>query len=135
MKKMIIDKIIKIGKENNAIQAVYLFGSQAKNQAGTNSDIDIAVLLEDNYTKKSGEIKVKLYEELIKAGIDNIDLVILNQASALLSYEVVKENYLLYKKEDFDAASYQSLAIRKYLDFEYYLKKNQQKFKERILNG
>ena len=119
MKKMIIDKIIKIGKENNAIQAVYLFGSQAKNQAGTNSDIDIAVLLEDNYTKKSGEIKVKLYEELIKAGIDNIDLVILNQASALLSYEVVKENYLLYKKEDFDAASYQSLAIRKYLDFEY----------------
>ena len=135
MKKMIIDKIIKIGKENNAIQAVYLFGSQAKNQAGVNSDIDIAVLLEDNYTKKSGEIKVKLYEELIKAGIDNIDLVILNQASALLSYEVVKENYLLYKKEDFDAASYQSLAIRKYLDFEYYLKKNQQKFKERILNG
>ena len=135
MKKMIIDKIIKIGKENNAIQAVYLFGSQAKNQAGTNSDIDIAVLLEDNYTKKSGEIKVKLYEELIKAGIDNIDLVILNKASALLSYEVVKENYLLYKKEGFDAASYQSLAIRKYLDFEYYLKKNQQKFKERILNG
>lgn len=135
MKKMIIDKTIKIAKGNNAIQAVYLFGSQAKNQAGVNSDIDIAVLLEDNYTKKSGEIKVKLYEEFIRAGIDNIDLVILNQASALLSYEVVKENYLLYKKEDFDAASYQSLTIRKYLDFEYYLKKNQQKFKERILNG
>ena len=135
MKKMIIDKIVKIAKENKVIKAVYLFGSQAKNQASQNSDIDIAVLLEANYTKKSGEIKVKLYEELIKAGIDNIDLVILNKASALLSYEVVKENYLLYKKEGFDAASYQSLAIRKYLDFEYYLKKNQQKFKERILNG
>lgn len=135
MKKKVIDKIIKIAREKNVIQAVYLFGSQAKNQASVNSDIDIAILLEDNYTKKSGEIKVEIYEELIKAGLDNIDLVILNKASALLKYEVVKENYLLYKKEDFDAASYQSLAIRKYLDFEYYLKKNQQKFKERLLNG
>jgi len=52
-----------------------------------------------------------------------------------LRYEVVKENHLIYKKNDFDAVSYQSLMIRKYLDFEYYLKKNQQKFKERILNG
>jgi hypothetical protein len=52
-----------------------------------------------------------------------------------LKYEVVKENCLIYKKNKFDAASYQSLTIRKYLDFEYYLKKNQQKFKERLLHG
>jgi predicted nucleotidyltransferase len=135
MKNGIKEKLIKIVKNHNYVQAVYLFGSQARGQEKKDSDIDIAVLLENNYTEKSGEIKVEFYEELIKAGLDNIDLVILNQASALLKYEVVKENYLLYKKEEFDAASYQSLTIRKYLDFEYYLKQNQQKFKERILNG
>lgn len=135
MEQQIIDKIIKIAKKYNFIQAVYLFGSQARDEASANSDIDIAVLLEEDFTEKSGEIKVDLYEELIKKGLDKIDLVILNQASALLKYEVVKENHLLYKKEGFDAVSYQSLEIRKYLDFEYYLKKNQQKFKERILNG
>ncbi|RAK07513.1 hypothetical protein C8C77_11359 [Halanaerobium saccharolyticum] len=135
MDQQIIDKINNIAKEYKFIQAVYLFGSQARDKADQNSDIDIAVLLEADYSEKSGEIKIKLYEEFIKEGLDNIDLVILNQASALLKYEVVKENYLIYKKNDFDAASYQSLMIRKYLDFEYYLKKNQQKFKERILNG
>ncbi|MFP4020174.1 MAG: type VII toxin-antitoxin system MntA family adenylyltransferase antitoxin [Halanaerobium sp.] len=135
MDEKIIEKIREIADEKKFIQAVYLFGSQAKGNADTDSDIDIAVLLENDYTEKSGEIKIKLYEELIKAGLDNIDLVILNQASALLKYEVVKENYLVYKKNDFEAASYQSLMIRKYLDFEYYLKQNQQKFKERILNG
>lgn len=135
MKQQIIETIRQIAKKYKFIQAVYLFGSQAKNKADANSDIDIAVLLEDDYTEKSGETKIKLYEELIKEGLDNIDLVILNQASALLKYEVVKQNSLIYKKNDFDAASYQSLIIRKYLDFEYYLKKNQQKFKERILNG
>lgn len=135
MEQQIADKIIKIAKKHNFIQAVYLFGSRARGEEQENSDIDIAVLLENDHQEKSGEIKIKLYEELIKKGLDNIDLVILNQASALLKYEVVKENYLLYKKDNFDAASYQSLAIRKYLDFEYYLKQNQQKFKERILNG
>ncbi|MFN2341139.1 MAG: nucleotidyltransferase domain-containing protein [Halanaerobium sp.] len=135
MENKIKEKIIGIAKKYNYVQAVYLFGSQARGQEKEDSDIDIAVLLENNYTEKSGEIKVQLYEELIKKGLDKIDLVILNKASALLKYEVVKENYLLYKKEDFDAASYQSLAIRKYLDFEYYLKQNQRKFKERILNG
>lgn len=135
MEQLVIDQIIEIAKSYSFIEAVYLFGSQAKGEASVNSDIDIAVLLENDYTGSSGEIKIELYENLIKKGLDNIDLVILNQASALLKYEVVKENYLIYQKNDFDAASYQSLTIRKYLDFEYYLKKNQQKFKERILNG
>ncbi len=135
MDEEIIEKIREIGKAKNFIQAIYLFGSQARGNANRDSDIDIAVLLEADYTEKSGAIKIQLYEELIKAGLDNIDLVILNQASALLKYEVVKENSLVYKKNDFNSASYQSLMIRKYLDFEYYLKQNQQKFKERILNG
>jgi hypothetical protein len=135
MKQQVIDKIIKIIKGYNIIEAVYLFGSQARNGSKEYSDIDIALLIEDNYTGSFGEIKVKLYEDLTKNGLDNIDLVILNQASALLKYEVVKENCLIYKKNKFDAASYQSLTIRKYLDFEYYLKKNQQKFKERLLHG
>lgn len=129
------NKIIEIAEKYNYIKAVYLFGSQAKDTAGEDSDIDIALLLEKDYSQKSGEIKVEIYEELIKNGFDKIDLVILNQVSALLEYEVVKENYLIYKKDDFDASSYQSLIIRKYLDFEYYLRKNQQQFKERILNG
>ncbi len=90
MEKKIKEKIIGIAKNYNYVQAVYLFGSQARGQEKEDSDIDIAVLLENNYTEKSGEIKVKLYEELIKEGLDNIDLVILNQASALLKYEVVK---------------------------------------------
>lgn len=135
MEQKIIDIIIEVIKTNNFIKAAYLFGSQAKNRSQKNSDIDIAVLLEDNYKGNSGKIKIKLQENFIKNGLDNIDLVILNTASALLKYEVVKENYLIYKKNEFNALSYQSLIIRKYLDFEYYLKKNQQKFKERFLNG
>lgn len=124
MEQRVIDQIIEIAKSYSFIEAVYLFGSQAKGEASVNSDIDIAVLLDENHIEKSGEIKIELYENLIKKGLDNIDLVILNQASALLKYEVVKENYLIYQKNDFDAASYQSLTIRKYLDFEYYLKNN-----------
>ena len=135
MDKKIKEKIVNLAENKDYILAVYLFGSYARDKAKPGSDIDIAILLEKDKNQKSSELKIEIYEELIKNGLDNIDLVILNQASALLTYEVVKENKLLYKKDKFQAASYQSLMIRKYLDFEYYLKKNQDKFKERILNG
>lgn len=126
------NKIAEIAESFNNIEAVYLFGSQAENRANENSDIDIGILLKEDTSKK---IKVELYKEFVKAGLDKIDLVILNRASYLLAFEVVKNNNLIYKKENFDAASYQSLVIKKFLDFKYYLNINQESFKERILNG
>ncbi|MGM0603101.1 MAG: type VII toxin-antitoxin system MntA family adenylyltransferase antitoxin [Bacillota bacterium] len=126
------NKIAEIAESFNNIEAVYLFGSQAEKRANENSDIDIGILLKEDTSKK---IKVELYKEFVKAGLDKIDLVILNRASYLLAFEVVKNNNLIYKKENFDAASYQSLVIRKFLDFKYYLNINQESFKERILNG
>lgn len=126
------NKIAEIAESFNDIEAVYLFGSQAEKRANENSDIDIGVLLKEDTSKK---IKVELYKEFVKAGLDKIDLVVLNRASYLLAFEVVKNNNLIYKKENFDAASYQSLVIKKFLDFKYYLNINQESFKERILNG
>lgn len=65
MKQQVIEKIIKIIKGYNIIEAAYLFGSQARNDSKKNSDIDIALLIEDNYTGSFGETQVKLYLKLI----------------------------------------------------------------------
>lgn len=59
MDQQVIDEIIEIMEYHNIVEAAYLFGSQAKNKSTENSDIDIAVLLKNDYTGSCGEIKVK----------------------------------------------------------------------------
>lgn len=115
------------------IKAAYLFGSYATGQNNKMSDLDIAVLLSDNY--KNTEVKLELLKGLVELGYDNIDLVILNRLSIVGKHEVVKHNKILYKSDNFESNSYFSLVVRKYLDFKPLLKVQRKYLKERILNG
>jgi hypothetical protein len=55
--------------------------------------------------------------------------------SILGRHEVVKHNNILYQSDAFEAGSYFSLVVRKYLDFKPLLKTQRENLKERILNG
>jgi len=114
------------------IKAAYLFGSHAANKANKLSDIDIGILLEQGYNKK---IKLDILTELAEHFFCDIDLVILNEATLLVCFEIVKHNKIIYKKCSFDAAGYFSLTIRRFLDFRPFLAVQRKYLKERILNG
>lgn len=114
------------------VKAVYLFGSHAENKENRYSDLDLGILLEDNFDKM---IKVDLLVALTEHNFNDIDLVLLNNASPLVSFEVVKHNKIIYKRDDFDSNSYFSLTVRKFLDFRPYLQIQRRYLKERILNG
>ncbi len=116
----------------SSIKAVYLFGSFAENKTNRFSDIDIGILLEEGFSKS---IKIDVLARLTEIGLDSIDLVIMNEAPLLLRHEIVKHNYLLYCKEGFDKNTYFSITVLKYLDFRPYQIYQQERFKERILNG
>lgn len=115
-----------------AVKAVYLFGSHAENKENRYSDLDLGVLLEDSFDKM---IKVEILVSLTEHNFTDIDLVILNNVSPLVRFEVVKHNKILYKKDDFDSSSYFSLTVRKFLDFRPYLEIQRKYLKERIMNG
>ncbi|MFN2363984.1 MAG: nucleotidyltransferase domain-containing protein [Halarsenatibacteraceae bacterium] len=119
--------------EIDNVQAAYLFGSHATGKANQLSDLDLAILLKEE--KNQPETKLKILKDLTELGYDDIDLVILNNLSIVAKYEVVRHNNLLYAAENFEANSYFSLTIRRYLDFKPFLKVQQKYLKERILNG
>lgn len=127
----------KIFARHQEIKAVYLFGSHARGEATDLSDLDLAVLLEEGAAgdERAQKIKLDLLTALTQAGYDDIDLVILNNLSIVGKYEVVKHNCLIYQVEDFEASTYYSLQVRKYLDFKPYLEVQRKALKERILNG
>lgn len=130
--KIDFEKLENIFSNQIKVKAAYLFGSYARGEQKTDSDIDIGILLDENFDRI---IKLDLLTSLTENGFDDVDLVILNNASILLKYEIVKNNNLIYSRSDFDTSSYFSKIIRLYLDFKPYLEVQRKYLKERILNG
>lgn len=130
--KIDFEKLENIFSNQIEVKAAYLFGSYARGEQKTDSDIDIGILLDENFDRI---IKLDLLTSLTENGFDDVDLVILNNASILLKYEIVKNNNLIYSRSDFDTSSYFSKIIRLYLDFKPYLEVQRKYLKERILNG
>jgi hypothetical protein len=126
------EKLKNIFASYSVIRVAYLFGSYAKNKEGELSDIDLGVLLLDNYDKI---IKLDIMSDLAENSFCDVDLVILNEADLLTQFEIVKHNKIIYQDKDFDAANYFSKTIRKFLDFRPFLAVQREYFKERLLNG
>ena len=114
------------------IKAAYLFGSYVTGKRNRISDLDIAVIL--NEDKNIYKLKLKIISGIIELGYDNIDLSILNNMSIVGRYEAVKYNQVLYADSDFDVNRFFSLVVREYLDFKPYLEVQRKYLKERIFN-
>ena len=96
----------------------YLFGSQAEEKAGPLSDVDIAVLLEPQVPRERWfDTQLDLIGELTSLFHRNdVDVVILNQATPVLAYEVVCSGQVLYEAEPGTRVDYEVAALRRYAD-------------------
>ena len=97
---------------------VYLFGSQLSETSNL-SDIDLGFLFERS-TSRTELFKRQL--ELIDAisailATDNVDIVILNHAPPLLSYNIIK-GVVIYCRDEEERVKYETKIIDEYLDLE-----------------
>ncbi len=93
-----------------------LFGGLAKGDAKPLSDVDIAVYLDEHVDRI--QAKLDILEDLIDIlNTDEIDLIILNQASLSLNMNVLRNNRLLVDKQPFARHAHHSLIMRKYFDY------------------
>ncbi|GAB3486750.1 type VII toxin-antitoxin system MntA family adenylyltransferase antitoxin [Marinomonas epiphytica] len=78
------------------VRLIYLFGSQASGHANSNSDIDIAILLD----RKVAPVKrFDLQESLAIKLNKDIDLVDLLSASTVMQNQVIQHGELIYGDE------------------------------------
>ncbi|MCK5287680.1 MAG: nucleotidyltransferase domain-containing protein [Candidatus Omnitrophica bacterium] len=96
----------------------YLFGSVASGNTTSLSDIDIAVLLPDNLKKEEMFIiKLKLMNELSSSlKTEKIDVVILNSASTLLKFSVVKNGIGIFNPNKYKRIEFETSVRRDYFD-------------------
>lgn len=84
--------------EDPRILAVWAFGSVARSEEHPRSDLDLAVLLDQQVNlREELRLRSRVVEEL---GRDDIDLVVLNHAPPLLRYEAISAGRRLLARDE-----------------------------------
>lgn len=119
--KKLIKTIESVLIKDPQIVFALLFGSQAHGDAFPFSDIDIAIYTMKD-TEYDSQYKFLLMHKLSKAlNVENVDLIILNNAPPVLRYEILTTGILIFCRDDDLYAEFYSLSLREYFDFRYIL--------------
>ena len=124
-------------KKRKEINAVYLFGSYAKNKVLPLSDIDIAILLRKGIPKaKYWDYKLDLLSVAVKIlGTEEIDFVVLQEAPFELAYHILRDGKLLFCRDQNEKNFFQERTVRDYLDTQPIREETYFHLKERLQKG
>ena len=119
------------------IKLFMLFGSRSRGDYTQSSDIDIAILLDNNFLNKINPLELRA--ELISffsSQLDNeCDVILINQANSFLKYQIVKYGKIIYISNDMNYAPFFSKVLKEYFDFRYYKKLHNERMLQRIKKG
>ena len=114
-----LEKLREFLKRQKFVRFAYLFGSHARRNAGSLSDIDIAVYLAEESPTKIHEKELFLIGSI--EGIletDKLDSVILNNLDAAFCFNVIKEGMPI--KSSVKMKEFEFHVMRQFLDEQYH---------------
>ena len=106
------------------LACAYLFGSQARDEAGPDSDVDVAVLYgqEPEPTLSGMGQELELAEQLGRAIGRPVDLVVMNRASPDLVHRILRDGILLVEPDRSARVRFEVKSRAEYLDILPYLR-------------
>ncbi len=121
----------------HGVVLAYLYGSQARGQAGSLSDVDIAVLFpaEMASDERLKRLLVVMGEFMDIFKRDDVFVADLAEATPLLRHQVYKEGRLLYCRDDKVRVKFMTEAVRDYVDTEPLRRIQRQYLKQHIKEG
>ncbi|WP_094227151.1 type VII toxin-antitoxin system MntA family adenylyltransferase antitoxin [Methanolobus psychrotolerans] len=133
------EQLIPILKEfflgEECVELAYLFGSVSEGKAGARSDIDIGVYLSGTLTKVQRNHKrielIGSLATLLKS--DKVDLLVINDTSPVLSFEIIKPNVLVFERDQDLKVDVEQRIMSTYLDWKYYEDRLNRNFLKRIM--
>ncbi|MBI2487565.1 MAG: nucleotidyltransferase domain-containing protein [Deltaproteobacteria bacterium] len=122
MNEVLRKRLKKVFQNHPEIKLVYLFGSQAKGEAGPLSDYDFAIYFDEKDPKNMFDIKLELMDQLSRIlGTDKVEIAILNLSEMPeFKFNVISEGHLIYEEEPFRAIVEPKI-LNEYFDFKLLL--------------
>ena len=121
---------------DRSVRLAWLHGSRARGTARRESDIDVAVLLDDDHAANPTAIKDSIWRLAGRIGrevpSDRLDLVLLNDAPALLRHRVVRDGILLFARSEAERVRFVLRTVREYQDLEPRLREHTRRRVERL---
>jgi uncharacterized protein len=115
------------------VEAVYLFGSHAEGRSRAGSDVDLGIVTRRGSVRPH---KLMLLAELARRGFDRVDLLFIDpDIDLVMAFEAVRHNRLVYERDGFDSSAYFSKTVRRYFDFEPYLRRQRKAQRRRWIDG
>ena len=105
--------------QRDEVLEAYLFGSHARGQARADSDIDVAVYVDESAADEGHwGYRAELTTDLMAAlGTDAVDVVVLNEAPILLYHRVLRDGVRLLSRDLRATTSRAGQALSRYFDF------------------
>ncbi|MFH2070729.1 MAG: nucleotidyltransferase domain-containing protein [Elusimicrobiota bacterium] len=122
------EKLTNVFNKYSNISLVYLFGSSVSGNVGPMSDLDIAVLYEENEKLSIlnlCELGNKIADIL---GDENIQVVPLNEQSLSFSFNVINTGICIYGSEE-KRVRFETSILNQYLDFKFFADQYNRMFK------
>ncbi len=94
----------------------YLFGSRARGDAVAASDVDVAVLFEQDPPRTLAGLHLDLADDLTAATGQPVDLVVLNRAPADLIHRVLRDGVLILERDRAARVRFEVRARNAYFD-------------------
>ena len=115
-----IKRIIGFFRDREEVSALYIFGSAAKGKGTNESDIDVAVLINDRKRgKQTFESLRKTYYGISpKLSSRPLDIVILNTAPPFLKYRIIRTGEVLFDKNRKLRVRFKANALIEYFDYQ-----------------
>jgi hypothetical protein len=121
-------------KGHEEILVAYLYGSTVKGYEGKKSDIDVGLLLKEDFKAEAlypariaGEIKKKcsLHQE--------VDVRILNERPYRFLHQVIREGEIILSTDERERVRFETSVIDRYIDFKPFYEQYDEKRRERLL--
>lgn len=128
------EKIAELLKRNQNIKFAYIFGSFAKEENRFGSDLDIAVLFEQEPDLLSIGQLIAGLEEVVDFNVDLVSLNNLFNKNPKLAYSVIADGILLFSADHKLLRLYKKMTYLKYLDFKPIIDLFTSKLNDRISN-
>ena len=130
------DRLARRLGDDSSVRLAWLHGSRARGAARNESDIDVAVLLDDEHVASPSAIKDSIWRLAGALGrevpSDRLDLVFLNDAPALLRHRVIRDGVLLFARSDTERVRFVLRTLREYQDLEPRLREHTRRRVERL---
>lgn len=110
-------------RENRGEAAVYLFGSVARREAGSDSDVDVAILFAEDPPRTLEGLHFDLERELERLLDRPVQLVVLNRAPAFPVHRVLRESRLLSNRDPSKRVRFEVRKRNEYFDLQPILRR------------